>query len=125
MPSSDTLPGRSRSFAITASSLFLRSSSSTRADIVSYEVQQGDTVGQLATQFGVSVWTILSANNLDDPDMIQPGMKLRVLPVNGVEHEVQLLISKPVLEAAGVPGGDILVPMEIAIRGRCCGVRGR
>jgi cell wall-associated NlpC family hydrolase/LysM repeat protein len=59
-----------------------------RPDIVSYEVQEGDTLGQLATQFGVTVWTILSANNLDDADLIRPGMTLKVLPVNGVEHEV-------------------------------------
>src|SRR5207248_7208532 len=32
--------------------------------------------------------TILSANNLDDPDLITPGTKLKVLPVSGVEHEV-------------------------------------
>lgn len=62
---------------------------STRSDIVSYEVQEGDTLGQLATQFGVSIWTILSANNLADADLIRPGMRLKVLPVNGVEHEVQ------------------------------------
>jgi cell wall-associated NlpC family hydrolase len=36
----------------------------------------------------VTVWTILSANNLDDADLIRPGMTLKVLPVNGVEHEV-------------------------------------
>jgi cell wall-associated NlpC family hydrolase/nucleoid-associated protein YgaU len=64
-------------------------SQASRPDIVTYEVQQGDTVGQLATQFGVSIWTILSANSLSDPDLIRPGMRLKVLPVNGVEHEVQ------------------------------------
>jgi cell wall-associated NlpC family hydrolase len=62
---------------------------STRSDIVSYEVQEGDTLGHLSTQFGVSIWTILSANNLADADLIRPGMRLKVLPVNGVEHEVQ------------------------------------
>jgi cell wall-associated NlpC family hydrolase/nucleoid-associated protein YgaU len=56
---------------------------------VTYEVQEGDTVGQLATQFGVTIWTILSANSLSDPDLIRPGMQLKVLAVNGVEHEVQ------------------------------------
>jgi cell wall-associated NlpC family hydrolase/nucleoid-associated protein YgaU len=64
-------------------------SQASRPDIVTYEVQEGDTVGQLATQFGVSIWTILSANSLSDPDLIRPGMRLKVLPVNGVEHEVQ------------------------------------
>jgi cell wall-associated NlpC family hydrolase len=56
---------------------------------VTYEVQEGDTVGQLATQFGVSIWTILSANSLSDPDLIRPGTRLKVLAVNGVEHEIQ------------------------------------
>jgi cell wall-associated NlpC family hydrolase len=64
-------------------------SMATRPEIVTYEVQQGDTVGQLATQFGVTIWTILSANSLADADLIRPGMHLKVLPVNGVEHEVQ------------------------------------
>jgi cell wall-associated NlpC family hydrolase/nucleoid-associated protein YgaU len=64
-------------------------SQASRPDIVTYEVQEGDTVGQLATQFGVTIWTILSANSLSDPDLIRPGMRLKVLPVNGVEHEVQ------------------------------------
>ena len=63
-------------------------SQASRPDIVSYEVQEGDTVGQLATQFGVSIWTILSANNVADADLIRPGTKLKVLPVNGIEHEV-------------------------------------
>ena len=42
-----------------------------RPAAVTYEVQQGDTVAQLATQFAVTAWTILSANNLSDPDLIQ------------------------------------------------------
>jgi len=64
-------------------------SAATKPSALAYEVQDGDTVGQLATQFGVSIWTILSANNLSDPDLIRPGMRLKVLPVNGVEHEIQ------------------------------------
>jgi peptidoglycan endopeptidase LytE len=60
-----------------------------QASGVSYEVQEGDTLAQLSAQFGVSVWTILTANNIAEPDMLQPGTKLKVLPVNGIEHEVQ------------------------------------
>ena len=56
---------------------------------LSYEVQEGDTLAQLSTQFGVSIWTILTANNLADADMLQPGITLKVPVVNGVEHEVQ------------------------------------
>lgn len=60
-----------------------------KPESVTYEVQEGDTIGQLATQFGVTSWTILSANDLTDADLIRPGMKLKVLAVNGVEHEIQ------------------------------------
>ena len=56
---------------------------------LSYEVQEGDTLTQLAAEFGVSVWTILTANNLANPEMLQPGTTLKVPVVNGVEHEVQ------------------------------------
>jgi cell wall-associated NlpC family hydrolase/nucleoid-associated protein YgaU len=56
---------------------------------LTYEVQDGDTVAQLSAQFGVTIWTILTANNLADPDLIRPGMRLKVMPVNGVEHEIQ------------------------------------
>jgi cell wall-associated NlpC family hydrolase len=64
-------------------------SAASKPNALTYEVQEGDTVGQLATQFGVSIWTILSANSLPDVDLIRPGMTLKVLPVNGVEHEIQ------------------------------------
>jgi LysM repeat protein len=53
-----------------------------------YEVQEGDSLRSLADQFGVSPRTILLANNLDDPDLITVGTKLKVLPTSGVEHEV-------------------------------------
>jgi cell wall-associated NlpC family hydrolase len=55
---------------------------------VTYDVQDGDNIASLANQFGVSIKTILLANNLDDPDLITVGTRLRVLPVSGVEHEV-------------------------------------
>ncbi|MDP8922193.1 MAG: LysM peptidoglycan-binding domain-containing protein, partial [Chloroflexota bacterium] len=61
----------------------------TKPSGLTYEVQEGDSVAQLATQFGVSVWTILTANSLSDAALIRPGMELKVLPVNGVEHEIQ------------------------------------
>ncbi len=67
----------------------VNASAAAKPEAVTYEVQEGDTIGQLATQFGVSSWTILSANDLDDADLIRPGMKLKVLAVNGVEHEIQ------------------------------------
>lgn len=55
---------------------------------VAYEVQPGDTILSLANQFGVTVPTLLRANNIADPDMVSIGMSLRVLPVSGIEHKV-------------------------------------
>jgi cell wall-associated NlpC family hydrolase len=55
---------------------------------VSYVVKDGDTLQSLAQQFGVTVRTILVANDLDDPDLIDVGTELKVLPVSGVEHKV-------------------------------------
>jgi surface antigen len=59
------------------------------ADVSVYEVKQGDTVSTIAQDFGVTTNTILWANDLDDPDMIQPGDKIFVLPITGVKHVVK------------------------------------
>ena len=58
------------------------------ADVAVYQVEDGDTVGSIAEDFGVTTSTILWANDIDDPDMIQPGDKIFVLPVTGVKHKV-------------------------------------
>ena len=59
------------------------------ADVAVYEVKQGDTVSSIAKEFGITTNTILWANDLDDPDMIQPGDKIFILPVTGVKHIVK------------------------------------
>jgi cell wall-associated NlpC family hydrolase len=58
------------------------------ASPLSYVVQEGDSLGSLAVQFGVSLRTILMANNIADADTVTAGTKLRVLPVSGIEHVV-------------------------------------
>ena len=44
------------------------------------EVEQGDTLSELADQFGSSVQAIMEANNLTNPDMIRVGQEL-VMPI--------------------------------------------
>lgn len=56
---------------------------------VVYEVQSGDSLASLAAQFGVTVPTLLRANNITNPDLVSIGTKLRVLPVSGTEHEIK------------------------------------
>ena len=59
------------------------------ADVAVYKVKDGDSVGSIAKSFGITVNTILWANDLDDPDMIQPGDKIFILPTSGVKHVVK------------------------------------
>lgn len=63
-------------------------SSGSRSEILYYEVQPGDVLGTIASQFGLSTQTILSANNLTTRSYIRPGQKLIILPVDGVIHTV-------------------------------------
>lgn len=54
-----------------------------------YVVQPGDVLGSIATRFGVSVETILWANNLTLRSLIQPGQELVILPTTGIVHTVK------------------------------------
>jgi LysM repeat protein/tetratricopeptide (TPR) repeat protein len=48
--------------------------------VVTYTVQAGDTLGQIAKEFGVTVEAIVEANDIEDPSLIQVGQVL-VIPV--------------------------------------------
>jgi LysM repeat protein len=43
-----------------------------------YVVQAGDTLAAIADQFGVTVEAIVAANELANPDLIQPGDTLTI-----------------------------------------------
>lgn len=58
-------------------------------EIIEYTVQPGDVIGSIAEKFGVSVRTILWANDLSYNSYIRPGDKLTILPVSGVMHTVK------------------------------------
>ncbi len=61
-----------------------------RTDIVTYTVQQGDTVSDIADKYGLQAKTIFAANYdvlQDDPHNLLPGQQLRILPVDGVYWE--------------------------------------
>lgn len=59
-----------------------------RAEIVEYSVQNGDTVGTIASKFGVSEDTIYWENNITAKTLLKPGQTLKILPVTGVKHVV-------------------------------------
>ena len=54
-----------------------------------YVVEEGDSVRTIAKQFGVTNETVIWENDLTDPDILQVGQELRVLPFSGLIHEVR------------------------------------
>lgn len=54
-----------------------------------YTVREGDNISVVARMFGVSVNTIIWANDIKRGHVIQPGDVLVILPVSGIKHEVQ------------------------------------
>jgi len=63
--------------------------SSDRGGIIEYIVKEGDTLWSIADQFGISLETVLWANNLNKNSAISPGKKLVILPVSGTMHMVK------------------------------------
>lgn len=54
-----------------------------------YVVRDGDTLSEIATMFGVSVNTIVWANDLQRGSALKVGQTLVILPVSGVKHTVK------------------------------------
>lgn len=59
-----------------------------RDKTITYTVQPGDVIGSIAQRHGISVNTILWANNLSARSYIRPGDTLVILPEDGVTHKV-------------------------------------
>jgi LysM repeat protein len=58
-------------------------------NIRTYTVEAGDSVRTIAQQFGVTNETIIWENDLTDPDILQVGQELQILPFSGLIHEVR------------------------------------
>lgn len=96
---SDPGAGSDLAYAVSSGSALLAYSgpSGTLADVVNapppdrislYVVREGDTISEIGNMFGVSVNTIVWANDLTSTRDIHPGQQLVILPVSGVEHKV-------------------------------------
>jgi murein DD-endopeptidase MepM/ murein hydrolase activator NlpD len=53
-----------------------------------YVIRKGDSISEIANMFGVSVNTILSANDMKEGDKLVEGNVLLILPVSGIEHTI-------------------------------------
>ncbi len=60
-----------------------------RDGLMTYKIQEGDTLSGIAARFGISLNTILWANNELKTNLIRPGQEITLLPVSGVAHQVQ------------------------------------
>lgn len=65
------------------------SSLATRTEIIEYTVQIGDTISSIANRFGLTVNTVLWANNLSAYSLIRPGDTLSILPFSGLLYSVK------------------------------------
>jgi len=63
--------------------------STNNKEIIEYTVEPGDNLSSLAEKFGISLNTLLWANDLSKNSLIKPGQKLIILPVSGVLHHVK------------------------------------
>lgn len=60
-----------------------------KKDISYYIVQKSDTPEKIAVDFDINTTTLLWANNLRNGDLIRPGDKLMILPINGVRAQIK------------------------------------
>jgi LysM repeat protein len=60
-----------------------------RDKIITYVVQQQDTISEIAELFDLSTNTILWENKIGPRDFIKPGQELVILPVTGVTHTIK------------------------------------
>ncbi|GAB4573935.1 MAG: hypothetical protein Kow0077_18030 [Anaerolineae bacterium] len=57
-----------------------------RAEVITYTIQEGDTVESIASRFGLSKDTIAWSNDRNVVFALRPGNELFIMPVDGVYH---------------------------------------
>jgi len=61
----------------------------TRSETETYLVQEGDTLGKIAENFGLSLSTILWSNGLTYTSTLKIGQGLTILPIDGLAYKVK------------------------------------
>lgn len=89
-----------------------------RSQVLEYVVRDGDALSFVASDFGVSVASILWANKISDADSISPGQVLRIPPVSGVIHKVAKGETiDTIAETYGAESEEIIVFNGLSVRG--------
>ncbi len=60
-----------------------------RNGLLQYRIKDGDSLSTIAARYGISVNTIIWANDIEDTGLIQPGQEIIILPVSGVLHKIR------------------------------------
>lgn len=87
----------------------IESSVARRTKAEKYVVQNGDTLGGIASRFQIQLTTLLYSNGLTSRSLIQPGQSLVILPLDGLTHKIaknETITS--IANKYGVKGSDIL-----------------
>jgi len=75
-----------------------------RAEVIAYTIQDGDTISAIAERFGLEMDTIAWSNDSQTVFSLRPGNELDILPVNGVYHRV--LVEETIQSIADKYGVD-------------------
>jgi len=67
----------------------IETSSDARRGVLEYTVEQGDTLSSIAERFGVSLNSVLWANDMSTRSTLKVGKKLVIPPMSGVIHHVK------------------------------------
>jgi LysM repeat protein len=59
------------------------------SDVIIHKVKNGETIGDIARQYNISVDTLMTVNNMQAGTSVQPDQELLILPVDGVLHIVR------------------------------------
>lgn len=60
-----------------------------RSFVIDYDVKDGDTLTRIADNFGISLNTLIWANDLSAKSIIKEGQELKILPIDGVLYIVK------------------------------------
>jgi LysM repeat protein len=88
-PTTDIISYNPEATAFMAPTIMPGISFAGRSETIKYIVRSGDTVGELAMRFQITIDTILNENKITARQPLQPGQVLTILPTSGLSHKVK------------------------------------